>query len=99
MHVSFYKYEKTILISQGNGGEGVDKAVGKAADDLLQAACSIFYKRVAVELAHMYGLMCTGGSDYHGCYGAPSRVGERCISADEAGSAVAELFEREQGLA
>ena len=44
MHVSFYKYEKTILISQGNGGEGVDKAVGKAADDLLQAACSIFYK-------------------------------------------------------
>ncbi len=47
----------------------------------------------------MYGLMCTGGSDYHGCYGAPSRVGERCISADEAVSAVAELFEREQGLA
>ena len=40
----------------------------------------------------------TGGSDYHGRNGAPSGVGVRCIAPDEAGGAVAELFEREAEL-
>ena len=49
----------------------------------------------ALAAAEEYGLFVTGGSDYHGRYGAPSRVGERYVTADEAGPRVAELFTAE----
>lgn len=54
-------------------------------------------KRV-FELAQRYGLMCTGGSDYHGTYGAPLQVGACFIEPQEAGEAVEELFAREATL-
>mgnify|MGYP004635546581 FL=1 len=60
-------------------------------DDAASARC--------FELAYRFGLMCTGGSDYHGRYGSPTCVGERFITPDEGGDAVARLFERERLLA
>lgn len=54
--------------------------------------------KAAREAAERYGLMRTGGSDYHGRYGAPPSVGVCCISAEEAGEAVRELFSREAEL-
>ncbi len=53
------------------------------------------------ELAREYGLFCTGGSDYHGRYGAPEHVGACFITPDEAascGDAVEALFRREADL-
>lgn len=60
-------------------------------DDAASARC--------FELARRFGLICTGGSDYHGRYGAPVCVGERFITPGEGGDAVARLFERERLLA
>lgn len=51
------------------------------------------------ELARRYGLMCTGGSDYHGRYGAPQAVGACFITPDEAGEAVERLFAVEHRIA
>lgn len=50
------------------------------------------------ELSERYGLMCTGGSDYHGTYGAPQQVGACFITPQEAGTAVDGLFDREKTL-
>ncbi len=53
------------------------------------------------ELAREYGLFCTGGSDYHGRYGAPAHVGACYITPEEAascGGAVETLFRREAAL-
>ncbi len=53
------------------------------------------------ELAREYGLFCTGGSDYHGRYGAPEHVGACFITPDEAascGETVENLFRREAEL-
>lgn len=52
----------------------------------------------ARELSRRYGLFVTGGSDYHGKYGASACVGVRCVSVEEAGPAVQRLFEREASL-
>ena len=52
----------------------------------------------AQEAAERHGLFVTGGSDYHGVYGSPAAVGVRSVTPDEAGEAVAALFERERGL-
>lgn len=52
----------------------------------------------ALEAASQHGLFVTGGSDYHGRYGAPARVGARYVTLTEAGDALARLFEREQNL-
>ena len=52
----------------------------------------------ACELARRYGLLCTGGSDYHGTYGAPRQVGACFITPQEAGAAVEQLFAREAAL-
>lgn len=60
-------------------------------DDAASARC--------FELARRFGLICTGGSDYHGRYGAPVCMGERFITPGEGGDAVARLFERERLLA
>lgn len=60
-------------------------------DDAASARC--------FKLARRFGLICTGGSDYHGRYGAPVCVGERFITPGEGGDAVARLFERECLLA
>ncbi len=49
----------------------------------------------AREIAADYGLFATGGSDYHGAFGKPEAVGCCFIGEDEAGEAVARLFERE----
>lgn len=49
----------------------------------------------ALELAERFGLMRTGGSDYHGKFGGPANVGCVTISADEAGEAVLSLFDEE----
>ena len=51
------------------------------------------------ELAREYGLFVTGGSDFHGRYGRPETPGCRFVMPEEAGEAVARLFEREGGLA
>lgn len=53
----------------------------------------------AREAAARYGLMRTGGSDYHGRNGSPTAVGARSILDEEAGKRVMELFGREKGLA
>ena len=52
----------------------------------------------AREAAEAHGLFVTGGSDYHGRYGAPRRLGCCFVDASEAGDAVAQLFERERSL-
>lgn len=52
----------------------------------------------AREAALRHGLMMTGGSDYHGRYGTPARVGIRSIAMCEASEQVAELFEQEARL-
>lgn len=49
----------------------------------------------ARELADRFGLMRTGGSDYHGRYGAPESVGCCGVTEEEAGEAVAALFAAE----
>ena len=53
----------------------------------------------AFRLARQYGIVCTGGSDYHGRYGAPECVGACFITPDEAGESVAQLFDQERLLA
>ncbi len=53
----------------------------------------------AFRLARQYGILCTGGSDYHGRYGAPECVGACFITPDEAGESVAQLFDQERLLA
>ena len=52
----------------------------------------------ARELADRFGLMHTGGSDFHGKYGKPEAVGCCGIDASEAGERVAALFEAEAAL-
>lgn len=52
----------------------------------------------AREAAHDRGLLVTGGSDYHGVFGAPTSVAERFIMPGEAGERVEELFLRERHL-
>ncbi len=52
----------------------------------------------AFEAAHEHGLFVTGGSDYHGKYGAALSVGECFIMPQEAGAPVEELFRREAKL-
>lgn len=59
-----------------------------------EAACAR-----ALEAARTHGLFVTGGSDYHGRNGSPAHVGCRFVTPDEAGPAVARLFEREARLA
>lgn len=57
--------------------------------------------RRCFELATEYGLFCTGGSDYHGVYGAPEYVGACYITpaeTDATGDAVEKLFRREASL-
>lgn len=55
-------------------------------------------ERRAVTAAEEFGLLVTGGSDYHGRYGAPGRVGERFVTAAEAGERLAALFDAEAAL-
>ena len=54
--------------------------------------------RQAHELAERYDLFITGGSDYHGHWGVPDRIGQYGISVEEAGAPVADLFERDASL-
>jgi predicted metal-dependent phosphoesterase TrpH len=54
--------------------------------------------RRAHEAARQHGLFVTGGSDYHGRYGAPRHVGSCFVSPDEAGPSVRRLFEVERTL-
>jgi predicted metal-dependent phosphoesterase TrpH len=49
----------------------------------------------AREAAAAHGLLMTGGSDFHGRYGAPSALGTCTVGLDEAGEAARDLFERE----
>lgn len=51
-----------------------------------------------LEVAGEFGLFVTGGSDYHGRYGAPASVGERFVTPGEAGERVAALFSAERRL-
>lgn len=53
----------------------------------------------AFELAVRYDLLVTGGSDFHGRYGAPNALGCSCIAARETAGAVEELFAAEAVLA
>ena len=55
-------------------------------------------ERRALMMADEFGLLVTGGSDYHGRYGAPVRVGERFVTAAEAGERLAALFGAEESL-
>lgn len=48
--------------------------------------------------AAAHGLFCTGGSDFHGSYGAPEALGCCSITVEEAGDRVAALFARERML-
>ena len=52
----------------------------------------------ALGIAAEFGLLVTGGSDFHGRYGAPGRVGERFVTPEEAGDGVAALFAAEASL-
>ncbi|MGI6033819.1 MAG: PHP domain-containing protein [Coriobacteriales bacterium] len=52
----------------------------------------------ATDAANSLGLFLTGGSDYHGIYGRPPQLGCSCISEDEAGQDVADLFFAEEHL-
>ena len=53
---------------------------------------------MAFEAAGRYGLFITGGSDYHGKYGAPAALGTAFVMPKEAGARVEELFAREAHL-
>ena len=55
-------------------------------------------ERRAMQLAAEFGLFVTGGSDYHGRYGAPERRGERFVTLEEAGDRLAHLLEAEAAL-
>ena len=55
-------------------------------------------ERRAMQLAAEFGLFVTGGSDYHGRYGAPERIGERFVTLEEAGDRLAHLLEAEAAL-
>lgn len=48
--------------------------------------------------AREFGLFVTGGSDYHGRYGAPEHVGACFVTPEEAGEAIDALFAREATL-
>ncbi|HJF44750.1 PHP domain-containing protein [Thermophilibacter provencensis] len=52
----------------------------------------------ALGVAGEFGLFVTGGSDFHGRYGAPACLGERFVTPEEAGERVVELFSAEAGL-
>lgn len=52
----------------------------------------------AKEAAREHGLFVTGGSDFHGRFGKPEAIGCCTVSAEEAGDALAALFERERTL-
>lgn len=52
----------------------------------------------AKEAAREHGLFITGGSDFHGRFGKPEALGCCTVSAEEAGDALAALFERERTL-
>lgn len=52
----------------------------------------------ALRAAREHGLIVTGGSDYHGRFGAPECVGLRCVGPAEAGAGLQKLFEREPVL-
>lgn len=55
-------------------------------------------RALAIGAAERYGLLVTGGSDYHGKYGAAPAVGTCFVAPEEAASPVEELFEREATL-
>ena len=55
-------------------------------------------EELAFEAAARHGLFVTGGSDFHGKYGAPASVGAAFVMPEEAGAAVEELFARETSL-
>lgn len=52
----------------------------------------------ALATAREFGLFVTGGSDYHGRYGAPAHVGVCFVTPAEAGEAIDALFAREATL-
>lgn len=52
----------------------------------------------ALAAAGEHGLFVTGGSDFHGRYGAPAGMGACTVDAEVAGPRVVGLFEREAGL-
>jgi len=52
----------------------------------------------ALATAREFGLFVTGGSDYHGRYGAPAHVGVCFVTPAEAGEAIDALFAREVTL-
>lgn len=52
----------------------------------------------ALDEAKHFNLFVTGGSDYHGKYGASPSLGTAWVAPDVAGPCVAELFERETHL-
>lgn len=52
----------------------------------------------ALDEAKRFDLLVTGGSDYHGKYGASPSLGTAWVAPDVAGPCVAELFERETHL-
>ena len=52
----------------------------------------------ALATAREFGLFVTGGSDYHGRYGAPTHVGVCFVTPTEAGEAIDALFAREATL-
>lgn len=54
--------------------------------------------RRAQDAADRYGLFATGGSDFHGRYGAPDHLGCCTIDAEEAGDRVEALFAQERLL-
>lgn len=55
-------------------------------------------RELAFELAGRYGLFVTGGSDYHGTYGAAPSVGTCFVCPEEAGAPVEGLFATEASL-
>ncbi len=55
-------------------------------------------ERLAREAAERFGLFVTGGSDYHGKYGAAPALGTAFVRPEEAGQRVDALFEAEAAL-
>lgn len=55
-------------------------------------------QNLAFDIAERFGLLVTGGSDYHGKYGNSPALGTSFVCPEEAGSAVEGLFAREAGL-
>lgn len=53
---------------------------------------------LAFEAAERHGLFVTGGSDFHGKYGASASLGAAYVMPEEAGPRVDELFAREGSL-